>query len=145
MGKTAQFGVPDTISAQIYIWNVTTWEWESATKGSGVGQVVEVENFPAVISGTTIPVSGVFWQNTQKITLDGENVNTIPTEDNKALAIYQSSNILYMCKASIGSARNSAVWQIRKIDGMDITWADGNDNYDNLATDLPTVAGFPYS
>ena len=44
------------------------------------------------------------------------------------------SNVQYVGKASIGASTSDAVWQIKKIDcttGTVITWADGNDNYDN--------------
>ena len=45
------------------------------------------------------------------------------------------SNIEYYGKASIGSSDNDPVWQIKKIDntsGVIITWADGNENFDNI-------------
>ena len=65
-------------------------------------------------------------------------------EDNKALVIYEDGDILYICKAVISAARNDPVWQIKKFDGVAITWADGNDHYDNLATDLVTVKTLDY-
>jgi hypothetical protein len=66
------------------------------------------------------------------------------TEDNKALVIYEDGDILYICKAAIGAARNDPVWQIKKFDGSAITWAGGNDHYDSLATDLVTVKTLDY-
>lgn len=46
----------------------------------------------------------------------------------------------YIAAAPIGSLQSSAVWQVKKIavSGSDtiITWADGNNNFDNIATDL---------
>ena len=44
-------------------------------------------------------------------------------------------NIKYVGKAVIGSSTASAVWQIKQIDatsGVVITWADGDDNADNI-------------
>ena len=38
------------------------------------------------------------------------------SEDNKALVLYEDGDILYVCKALIGSPLASAVWQIKKID-----------------------------
>lgn len=45
------------LTTQIYLWNTDTLAWEPSTKGSGAGQAVTVENFPAVMSGSTIPTS----------------------------------------------------------------------------------------
>ncbi len=42
---------------KIYLWNPETLCWEASTKGSGAGQAVSVENFPAVISGASVPVN----------------------------------------------------------------------------------------
>jgi len=68
-------------------------------------------------------------------------------EDNKSIIMYEDGeDILYICRSTIGSAKNSPVWQVKKMDGLNITWAHGNDYYDNLATDLATVqALLPYS
>lgn len=69
-------------------------------------------------------------------------------EDNQAQVIYESGDILYVCKAPMDSLLDSAVWQIKKIDctsGVKIEWAHGNDNYDNKATDLATVADLQYA
>jgi len=48
------------------------------------------------------------------------------------------SNITYVGKAQIGSATSDSVWQIRKIDetsGTVITWADGDDGFNNKWTE----------
>ena len=45
------------------------------------------------------------------------------------------SNVTYVGKAAIGAATSGAVWQVKKIDatsGTVITWADTNDDYDNI-------------
>lgn len=44
-------------------------------------------------------------------------------------------NICYVGEANIASSSSAPVWRIRKIDtttGVDIKWADGNSNYDNV-------------
>jgi hypothetical protein len=48
---------------------------------------------------------------------------------------YSTSNIIYVGDADIGSATSSAVWRIQKIDkttGIVITWADGDDFFNNI-------------
>jgi hypothetical protein len=49
------------------VYNTATLSWEAATGGSGTGAEVEVTNFPAVISGASVPVTGTFWQATQPV------------------------------------------------------------------------------
>lgn len=46
-----------------------------------------------------------------------------------------TANTVYMGKAPIGSSDSGSVWQIKKVDttsGADVTWADGNNNFDNV-------------
>ena len=46
-----------------------------------------------------------------------------------------TANVTYVGKAAIASDPANAVWQIFKMDettGLVITWADGNDNFDNV-------------
>jgi hypothetical protein len=95
------------------------------SRGAGRGNVT-VDNFPTtqVVSGTV----GI-------------------SEDNKALIVYEDGDVMYVCKAAIGSALSSAVWQISKVDttsGVVIQWCDSNANFDNTATDLATVQGHTY-
>lgn len=45
------------------------------------------------------------------------------------------ANIEYVGRAPIASATSDNVWQIMKVDctsGTVITWADGNDSFDNI-------------
>lgn len=47
-----------------------------------------------------------------------------------------------MAKAEAGSSQSDAVWRAKKIDetsGIIITWADGDTNFDNVATDLTAL------
>lgn len=51
-------------------------------------------------------------------------------------------NITYVGIAAISSPTSSAVWQIKKMDktsGLVITWADGNDNFDNVWDDRESL------
>lgn len=50
--------------------------------------------------------------------------------------------ISYLAFAAPGSSQSDPVWQCVKFDetsGSITTWADGNDNFDNVATDLTTL------
>ena len=51
-------------------------------------------------------------------------------------------SITYVGIAQPGSSQASAVWQALKVDetsGTVVTWADGNANFDNIATDLTAL------
>lgn len=59
-----------------------------------------------------------------------------------AVKITQSGTTTYIAKAVAGSNQASSVWQAQKLDessGLVITWADGNANFDNIATDLTAL------
>lgn len=60
-----------------------------------------------------------------------------------AVKVTTSGNYTYVAKAAIGSAQSSAVWQAKRIedDGTTITikWANGNNKFDNVATDLTAL------
>lgn len=61
-----------------------------------------------------------------------------------AVKITTSGTTTYIGKATVGSSQASAVWQAKKIavSGGDttITFADGNANFDNVATDLTALS-----
>jgi len=51
-------------------------------------------------------------------------------------------SVTYVAKAPAGTLQSEAKWKVKKIDettGIVITWADGNELYDNVATDLTTL------
>ena len=78
------------------------------------------------------------------------NKETVVTgnEDNMAVVVYESGDDLYVCKAVIGTALTAARWQIRHVNtnsGVRLKWCDGNEKYDNTATDLATVQGHSFS
>jgi hypothetical protein len=67
---------------------------------------------------------------------------SIPAE-----VIYESGNIMYICKASPGTGLSEAKWQIQKIDidtPIRSKWANGSISYTNQATDLSTVESITY-
>lgn len=46
-----------------------------------------------------------------------------------------TSTLFYVGEATIAAPTSSPIWRIRKIDtstGVDIKWADGNSNFDNV-------------
>lgn len=61
-----------------------------------------------------------------------------------ATKITESGTTIYYAQAPIGTAQSTAGWQARKIDtsGNDtvFTWADGDAEFDNVATDLTALS-----
>lgn len=58
---------------------------------------------------------------------------------NLAKKITVDGTITYVASGPLGASQADAVWQVKKIDattGVVITWQDGNDLFDNTATDL---------
>ena len=78
----------------------------------------------------------------QQVAYDGTTVQRV-TAKAMATKVVESGNYTYVCIASPGTAQATAKWQCKKIDEsvagtMIITWADGNTEFDNVATD-PTA------
>jgi len=66
----------------------------------------------------------------------------IPNADSLATKVTVSGSITYVGVAAPGTAQSAESWQCKKVDettGTVITWADGNANFDNVATDLTTL------
>lgn len=63
---------------------------------------------------------------------------------NLATKITKSGADFYIGEATIGSAQSSAVWRAQKVTVGSgeylVTWADGNDSFDNVATDLTALS-----
>lgn len=68
------------------------------------------------------------------------------SDKNFAQKITVVGDILYIASAVVGSLQSAAVWSVKKIDttggNIVVTWADGNDAADNVATNL---SGLSYS
>lgn len=65
------------------------------------------------------------------------------TTGNLALKVTVSGAITYVAEAAIGTAQSAASWRVKKVDttsGTVVTWCDGNDNFDNVATDLTALS-----
>ena len=60
-----------------------------------------------------------------------------------AIKITEVGNITYIAYAIPGSAQADAVWRAMKLDsssGLVITYADGDNGFNNAATDLTTLS-----
>jgi hypothetical protein len=72
----------------------------------------------------------------------------VETSKEELLQVYMSGEVLYICKAALGSALGASVWQVQRIitaDPLNIRYANGSSGYTVAATDLATVAGYSYS
>ena len=59
-----------------------------------------------------------------------------------ATKVTTAGSVTYVALAAPGTPQATAAWQCRKIDessGTVITWADGNSNFDNIATSLTSL------
>lgn len=72
---------------------------------------------------------------------DGQNVQLL-NADNMAIKVTESGTTTYVGKAAPGASQSSSVWQCMKIDessGTVVTFADGDSDFDNVATDLTAL------
>lgn len=97
---------------------------------------------PLEMAGIAVPEGGTTGQvlaknsnanfDTEWVDAGGEGVAETP----RAKRVDFVSDVLfYLGEADPGTAESSALWRIRKIDTTSdivITWADGNNNYDNI-------------
>ena len=79
----------------------------------------------------------------EQLGYDGQSVQRM-NADNMAIKITQiDSSTLIIGLAKPGTAQSTAKWQCKKIitagDDTTITWADGDSNFDNVATDLTAL------
>jgi len=82
----------------------------------------------------------------------GEPVDDISTNGAKHITngdfnqeIQESGGFTYIATAAVGTALASAAWKARRIDSTGTTlYADGDANFDNIATDL-TALSYSYS
>jgi len=75
----------------------------------------------------------------RRLNVDSNGRLIIDNTTNNDLALQlddtSTANVTYIGTAAIGSATSSAVWKIKKIDettGLVITWADGDDLFNNI-------------
>ena len=75
---------------------------------------------------------------------DGVSLQRL-TADALAIKVTVSGDLTYIGIAAPGTAEATAKWQCKKVDEGTpgttiITWADGNANFDNAATDLTALS-----
>ena len=75
---------------------------------------------------------------------DGTDMQALPASA-MAMKVTTVGNVTYIGKAKTGAAQATAKWQCQKIDSsvtdtVVITWADGNAEFDNIATDLTSLS-----
>lgn len=68
----------------------------------------------------------------------------LEASQNYATKIVESGDYTYVAIAPTGTSQEEAGWQVKRIDASTpgttvITWADGDDLFDNEATDLPSL------
>jgi hypothetical protein len=79
----------------------------------------------------------------QPMGYDGTNLRR-PTADSLQIKIVEDSGYTYICFAAPGIAVATDKWRIFRIDETgNLLFADGNDNFDNVATD-PTALTYTY-
>ena len=77
----------------------------------------------------------------QGLGYDGVNLQR-SIADSLATKVTVSGSVTYIGISAPGTAQDTAKWQCKKIDetsGTVITWADGDANFDNVATDLTAL------
>lgn len=78
----------------------------------------------------------------EQLGYDGQNLQRL-NANNMAIKITEDGDVTYIGMAAPGTAQATAKWQCKKIDqssGTVITWADGNADFDNVATNLKTLS-----
>ena len=77
----------------------------------------------------------------EQVGFDGQNLQRL-NASNMAVKITVVGTTTYVAQAAPGTPQSTAKWKVMKIDessGTVITWADGDADFDNVATDLTTL------
>jgi len=77
-------------------------------------------------------------------TISGTVATTSSPSQNTKIDDTTTPGVIYIGNAEIGSVGSDATWQIKKLDtntlALDKTWADGNDNADNVWDDRASLS-----
>lgn len=87
-------------------------------------------------------IGGVHGKKVFLVDSKGNQIDYFP-RPNYSLKETVVGTIIYLARALPGSSQSNPVWQAMKVDGTTgivVTWADGNSNFDNVATDLTTLS-----
>ena len=75
---------------------------------------------------------------------DGSNLQRT-NADNLQIKVVESGSYTYFCFAAPGTAEATAGWRAFRLDSTgNLLYADGDANYDNVATD-PTALSYSYT
>jgi len=84
----------------------------------------------------------VFGVNTfEPLGFDGKQLQRFRA-DATAIKITTVGAVTYLAVAAPGTSQSTPLWQCRKIDettGFELTFADGDANFNNIATDLTSL------
>jgi hypothetical protein len=71
---------------------------------------------------------------------DGQKIQRI-TADQLTFAVYNTGGYTYVCEASPGTATSADKWRVLRIDSAGRgLYADGNEDFDNVADDYATLS-----
>ncbi len=72
--------------------------------------------------------------------------NLVAAPQLNIMQVYEDSGNTYICLAEPGSSLSDAVWKIERFDSDgNKRKCDGDDKFDNVATDASTVAALTYN
>lgn len=99
-------------------------------------QVIELPTDPRKPIAVRLSDGKAFY-NAVSQGLAGITFPSVMSSPSYATRITTSGSDTYVGEALPGTSTSAAAWRIQKIDtNGNITWKDGNDNFDNTATDL---------
>ena len=107
-----------------YIWDTNTLSWIKQTGTSGAaGTNVNVTNFPSTQQVAGNVGSVVFSKRYEQV----------------------DSTLAYLGDAAIGTSEGASAWRIQKLDftaegNVNVTFADGDDNFDNVWTNRASLS-----
>ena len=81
------------------------------------------------------------WINKSSQTLPNGNIMSTYDTQKYAIQIQTNGTYTYIAEALPGASTSSALWRAKRVvtaTGV-TTWADGNSNFDNIATDLTAL------
>lgn len=115
----------------------------SMSPSSQDGQKFEASN------SSGVPLQGVYMEE-PTLMEDGKIGNLVidiirslkVTQANFAIQTVTVGEVTYVGTAPVGTATDEALWQVQKIDsttGTVVTWADGNDAFDNVWDNYATL------
>lgn len=104
------------------------------------GQLGTIPSTQNLQNSSFVPDFGVF--AVMILGYDGVNAS-FQSADAMAMKMTVDGAVTYIAVAAPGTAEATEKWQVRKLDessGLVITWADGDSNFNNAASDLTALS-----